>query len=126
MSVPSDLHYTPQHEWLKVEGDEATVGITAHAAGELGDIVFVSLPEAGAAYAKGDEFGSIESVKAVEGLFMPVSGEVTAVNEGLSDAPETINEDPWGEGWICKIRLSHPEQIAELLSATAYAQLTQG
>jgi glycine cleavage system H protein len=125
MSVPVELHYTPQHEWLKVEGDEATIGITAHAAGELGDVVFVSLPEPGTPFARGAEFGSIESVKAVEGVFMPVSGEIVAVNEALAEAPEKVNEDPWGEGWIIRIRITEPDQIGELLGAAAYSQLIQ-
>ncbi len=126
MSVPSDLHYTAEHEWLKAEGDEGVVGITAHAAGELGDIVFISLPEVGATFAKGDEFGSIESVKAVEGLFAPVTGEIVAVNGALEDAPETVNEDPYGEGWICRFKLAKPEEVGEMLSAADYEPLTQG
>ena len=106
MPVPEDLQYTKSHEWVRVEGDTATVGITDHAQDELGDVVFVELPEQGATLESGDSFGAVESVKAVSDLYAPVGGEVVEVNDALEDSPEKINEDPYGEGWILKLRTS--------------------
>jgi glycine cleavage system H protein len=120
--VPTDLRYTKDHEWVRVDGDEATVGITEYAAGQLGDIVFVELPETGATFDAGDSFGTVESVKAVSDLYTPVGGEVVEVNEALSDSPEKINEDPYGEGWIVKIQVSGE---ADLLSASDYEQFLE-
>lgn len=120
MAYPSELKYTEEHEWVKVEGDTAVVGITSHAAEELGDIVFVDMPEAGETVSKGSAFGTIESVKTVADLFAPVSGEVVEVNEALQDAPETVSEAPYGEGWIIKIRMSDPSELEDLLSAEDY------
>ena len=117
MSVPGELQYTRSHEWVRLEGDTATVGITDHAQEELGDVVFVELPQAGDSFDEGDSFGTVESVKAVSDLYAPVGGEVVEVNEALEDSPEKINEDPYGEGWIVKLRTSGD---ASLLSADEY------
>jgi glycine cleavage system H protein len=117
---PADLRYTKEHEWVRVEGEFGTVGITNHAQEELGDIVYVDLPKVGSAAAKGQTFGSVESVKAVSDIFAPVSGEIVAINELLATAPEKINEDPHGEAWLVKIKLSAPEEIKQLLSAEDY------
>ncbi|CAN5657169.1 glycine cleavage system protein GcvH [soil metagenome] len=122
MSVPGDLQYTKSHEWVRVEGDVATVGITDHAQDELGDVVFVEMPEQGATLAAGDSFGAVESVKAVSDLYAPVGGEVVEVNGALEDSPEKINEDPYGEGWILKLRTSDE---ADLLSAADYEKLLE-
>ena len=122
MAVPGDLQYTKSHEWVRVEGDVATVGITDHAQDELGDVVFVELPEQGATLAAGDSFGAVESVKAVSDLYAPVSGEVVEVNSALEDSPEKINEDPYGEGWILKLQVSDQ---ADLLSAADYEKLLE-
>ena len=117
MSVPGDLQYTKTHEWVRREGDTATVGITDHAQDELGDVVFIELPEEGASFGAGDAFGTIESVKAVSDLYSPVGGEVVEVNEALNDAPEKVNEDPYGEGWFIRLRVSGE---GNLLSAEEY------
>ena len=122
MSVPGDLQYTKSHEWVRVEGDVATVGITEHAQDELGDVVFVELPEQGATLEAGDSFGAVESVKAVSDLYAPVGGEVVEVNGALEDSPEKINEDPYGEGWILKLQTSDQ---ADLLSAAEYEKLLE-
>jgi glycine cleavage system H protein len=122
LSVPEELQYTRSHEWVRTEGDTATIGITDHAQDELGDIVFVELPETGANFDAGDSFGTVESVKAVSDLYTPVGGEVVEVNEALSDSPEKINEDPYGEGWIIKIQVSGE---ADLLSASDYEQFLE-
>ncbi len=123
MSVPEELQYTRSHEWVRTEGDTATVGITDYAQDELGDIVFVELPEVGATFDAGDSFGTVESVKAVSDLYAPVGGEVVEVNEALDDSPEKINEDPYGEGWIIKLRVS--DESSGLLSASDYEQLLE-
>ena len=120
MSVPGDLQYTKTHEWVRREGDTATVGITDHAQDELGDVVFIELPEEGASFGAGDAFGTIESVKAVSDLYAPVGGEVVEVNEALNDAPEKVNEDPYGEGWIIRLRVSGE---GNLLSAEEYEKV---
>ena len=122
MSVPEELQYTKSHEWVRTEDDTATIGITDHAQDELGDVVFVELPEAGTTFDAGDSFGTVESVKAVSDLYAPVGGEVVEVNEALDDAPEKINEDPYGEGWIIKLRVSNE---ADLLSASDYEQFLE-
>ena len=122
MSVPEELQYTRSHEWIRTEGDTATIGITDHAQDELGDIVFVELPETGATFDAGDSFGTVESVKAVSDLYTPVGGEVVEANEALSESPEKINEDPYGEGWIVKIQVSGE---ADLLSASDYEQFLE-
>ena len=123
MSVPEELQYTRSHEWVRTEGDNATIGITDHAQDELGDVVFVELPEVGATLDAGDPFGTVESVKAVSDLYTPVGGEVVEVNEALNGQPEKINEDPYGEGWIVKLRVSDDD--AGLLSASDYEQLLE-
>ena len=122
MNVPEELQYTRSHEWVRTEDDTATIGITDHAQDELGDIVFFELPETGATFDAGDSFGTVESVKAVSDLYTPVGGEVVEVNEALSDSPEKINEDPYGEGWIVKIQVSGE---ADLLSASDYEQFLE-
>jgi glycine cleavage system H protein len=122
LSVPEELQYTRSHEWVRTEGDTATIGITDHAQDELGDIVFVELPEEGASFDAGDSFGPVESVKAVSDLYTPVGGEVVEVNDALNDSPEKINEDPYGEGWIVKIQVSGE---ADLLSASDYEQFLE-
>ncbi len=122
MSVPGDLQYTKSHEWVRTEGETATVGITEHAQDELGDVVFVELPDEGATFDAGDSFGTVESVKAVSDLYAPVGGEVVEVNTALNDAPEKINEDPYGEGWIVKLRTSGE---ADLLSAEEYEKVLE-
>ena len=121
--VPGDLRYTKEHEWVRVDGDEATVGITQYAADQLGDIVFVELPDAGRALDQFATFGVVESVKAVSDLFAPVGGEVTAANDALTGQPELVNSDPYGGGWMVRVRLSDPAQLDGLLDAAAYEQL---
>jgi len=123
VSIPENLQYTKEHEWLSVADGIATVGITAFAAESLGDIVFVQLPEAGSTVTAGEVFGEVESTKSVSELYAPVSGEVVEVNEATSDRPEVINEDPYTEGWLLKVRLTG--DVPELLDAAAYAALTQ-
>lgn len=120
MNVPENLKYTEEHEWISVDGDIATIGITYYAQGELGDIVFVELPEVGFKAKQMEAFGTIEAVKAVSDMFAPVSGEVNAVNEKLTDEPEIINKDPYGEGWIIKIKLADPTELDSLLTAEDY------
>lgn len=122
MNYPSDLKYTKDHEWVKVEGDTAWVGITDYAQGELGDIVYVEIETQGETLAKEDVFGTIEAVKTVSDLFMPVSGEVIEVNGGLEDAPESINAAPY-ENWMIKIKISDSAELDELLTAEAYAEM---
>jgi glycine cleavage system H protein len=121
--VPTDLRYTKDHEWVRLEGDEATVGITQYAAEQLGDIVFVELPEVGRNLEQFAAFGVVESVKAVSDLFAPVTGDVTAVNDALTASPELVNSDPYGEGWMLKVRPSDASQLDELLDAAAYDAL---
>lgn len=123
MNFPENLKYTKEHEWVLVEGDEATVGVTEFAQSELGDIVFVEIETEGESLDKDEVFGTIEAVKTVSDLFMPVSGEVTTVNVGLQDNPEAVNEDPYGAGWMVKIRLSDASELDDLLDAEAYKAL---
>jgi glycine cleavage system H protein len=120
LSVPEDLQYTRSHEWVRMEGDTATVGITDHAQDELGDVVFVELPEEGDTFDAGESFGTVESVKVVSDLYAPVGGEVVEVNSTLEDAPENINEDPYGEGWIVKLRTADE---VDLLSPEEYEKV---
>ncbi len=119
-NYPEEFRYTKEHEWVKMEGDTGLVGITDHAQKELGDIVYVDLPKVGAKVEKGKSLGSVESVKAVSDIYSPVSGEVTAINETLTSTPEKLNEDPHGAAWLVKVRLSDPEEIKQLLSASDY------
>lgn len=121
--VPTDLRYTKDHEWIRVDGDVATVGITAYAAEQLGDIVFVELPAVGSAVEQFATFGVVESVKAVSDLFAPVAGTVTETNEGLASQPELVNSDPFGGGWMVRLRVAEAAQLGELLDATAYDAL---
>jgi glycine cleavage system H protein len=123
MHIPEDLKYTKDHEWAKIDGDIATIGITDYAQSELGDIVFVELPEKGLTTSQGESFGTIEAVKAVSDLFSPLSGEVAEVNSDLADNPEKINEDPYGKGWIIKIKLSDKTEVDSLLDKSAYEEL---
>jgi glycine cleavage system H protein len=118
----STVYFTQDHEWVAVEGEIGTVGITQHAQEQLGDIVFVELPEVGASHSQGDEVGTVESVKAASELYAPVSGEVTEVNGELGDEPAKVNEDPTGEGWMYKVRLSATSELNELMDADAYSK----
>jgi glycine cleavage system H protein len=122
LAIPEELQYTKTHEWVRREDDVATVGITEHAQDELGDVVFIELPEKGASFGAGDAFGTVESVKAVSDLYAPVGGEVVEVNEALNDAPEKINEEPYGDGWIIRLRIS---EEADLLSAEEYEKVLE-
>jgi glycine cleavage system H protein len=117
---PADLKYTKEHEWVRVEGDTGTIGITDHAQQELGDIVFVDLPKPGAHVAQGKPLGSVESVKAVSDIYSPVTGEVVEINEALAEAPEKINSDPHGEAWLVKIRMTAPRELDPLMAAADY------
>jgi glycine cleavage system H protein len=120
MSYPDNFRYTKEHEWILVEGDTGTIGITNHAQKELGDIVYVDLPKPGAAVEAGKALGSVESVKAVSDIYSPVSGEVVAVNDLLASAPEKLNEDPHGAAWLVKIRLANPAELDGLMTAADY------
>ena len=122
--VPEDLRYTKDHEWVRLEGDTATVGVTDFAANQLGDVVFVDLPQAGKSVEQFATFGVVESVKAVSDLYAPLSGEVVEVNPGLASKPELVNSDPFGEGWMIRVRVTNAGQVGELLDAAAYEQLT--
>jgi glycine cleavage system H protein len=123
MAVPAELRYTKDHEWVRVDGDEATVGITAYAADQLGDIVFVELPETGRSLTQFAAFGVVESVKAVSDLFAPVTGEVAGTNDALTGSPELVNSDPYGEGWMVRLKVTAPAELDELLDAAAYDAL---
>lgn len=119
-NVPEGLYYSKDHEWLRVEGETGTVGITDHAQNSLGDVVYVELPKTGETFAAHDTFGSVESVKAVSELFLPIAGEVTEVNESLADEPEKVNTDPYGDGWMLRVKLSNRGEVDSLLSAAEY------
>ncbi len=123
MNFPDDLTYTKDHEWIKLDGDIGIVGITEYAQGELGDIVFVELPKPGKQITQGESFGTIEAVKAVSDLYAPVSGEVTEVNPNLEKTPEVINADPYGGGWMIKMRLKEKSQMKNLLDTKRYREL---
>ncbi len=120
MNIPADLKYTKDHEWIRIEGDEAVVGITAFAQGELGDIVFVDIGTEGQEVERHAVFGTVEAVKTVSDLFMPVSGTVSLVNPGLADDPAAVNKDPYGAGWMVRIRITDKSHVADLLSADQY------
>ncbi len=126
MNVPAELKYTKDHEWIKIEGDIATVGITDFAQGELGDIVYVEVETLDETLEADAVFGTVEAVKTVSDLFMPIAGEVIAFNETLEDTPEKVNEDPYGAGWMIKVKLSDTSAIENLLDATAYTSLVTG
>ena len=123
MNVPAELKYTKDHEWIKVEGDTVTIGITDFAQGELGDIVYVEVETEGETLANEEVFGTVEAVKTVSDLFMPVSGEVTEFNEAIESAPESVNNDPYGDGWMIKVKLSDASELDALLTADQYKEL---
>ncbi|MBN1937662.1 MAG: glycine cleavage system protein GcvH [Anaerolineae bacterium] len=125
MKYDPNCHYNESHEWIRVKGDEAVIGISDYAQSELNDVVYVELPEVGDALEKGEEFGSVESVKAASELYTPASGEVIAVNEALQDTPELINHDPFGKGWMIRIKLIAPDEIKDLLDVKAYQSLCE-
>ena len=123
MNIPENLKYSQDHEWLKVDGEFAFVGISAHAANELGDIVFLDIPSVGETLDKDEVFGSIEAVKTVADLLLPVGGEIVEFNEALEGEPALVNSDPYGEGWIVKIKMTDPAQVNELMDAAAYTTM---
>lgn len=125
MEYPDDLKYSKEHEWVKVKGDIATVGITDYAQGELGDVVFVELPEVGDSYSQNDSFGTIEAVKAVSEMYVPVSGEIIEINEALEDEAGLVNSSPYGDGWMIKIRMADPSELNELMDAKAYQEMVE-
>ncbi|HEU5329276.1 MAG TPA: glycine cleavage system protein GcvH [Thermomicrobiales bacterium] len=125
MELPDDRRYTKEHEWVKVDGDVATVGITEFAQSELGDVTYIETPAVGAHLAKGDAFGVVESVKAVSDVYAPVSGEVVAVNSALADAPETVNASPYDGAWMIKLRVANPAELDDLLDAAGYEQVVR-
>jgi len=124
-NIPEDLQYSKDHEWVRVDGDVGTIGITDHAQNSLGDVVYVEVPKAGETFSAHESFGSVESVKAVSELFTPVSGEVVEVNETLHDEPEKVNTDPYGEGWMIRIKMSHPGEVDSMLTAVEYEDFTK-
>ncbi len=126
MSIPEQLKYTKEHEWLKVEDNVATIGITDWAQGELGDIVFMELPAEGDQFDQGQSFGTIEAVKAVSDIYAPISGKIVVVNAALEDDPMAINRDPYGDGWMIKIEIADPSELGNLLDARAYGELVGG
>ncbi len=123
MNIPDDLKYTKDHEWLRIEGENGYIGITDFAQGELGDIVFIEIETAGETLKKEEVFGTIEAVKTVSDMFMPVGGEVLEVNPALEESPDVVNKDPYGKGWMIKIKVSNPTEIDDLLSAEKYKSL---
>ena len=123
MIIPAELKYSKEHEWLRVEGDTATIGITAFAQGELGDIIYVDIDTVGETIGKDEIFGTVEAVKTVSDLFMPISCEVLEFNEELKDKPELVNSDPYGEGWMVKVKINNADEIATLLDSAAYQAL---
>jgi glycine cleavage system H protein len=123
MSIPANLKYTKEHEWVSIDGDLATIGITHFAQGELGDIVYVEIETEGETLAKDEVFGSVEAVKTVSDLFMPLSGEIIEMNTELESNPEEVNSDPYGKGWMIKVKISNPEEVTDLLDAAAYSEL---
>lgn len=125
-NVPEDLHYSKDHEWVRVEGNIASIGITDYAQNSLGDVVYVELPKVGEDFAANESFGSVESVKAVSEVFSPVSGAVAEVNESLNDEPEKVNGDPYGDGWMIKVNMSSPGEVDSLLTAAEYEDFTKG
>jgi glycine cleavage system H protein len=124
-NVPDNLHYSKDHEWVRVEGGLAVIGITDHAQEQLGDVVYVELPKPGESFAANESFGSVESVKAVSEIFTPVSGEITEFNESLNDEPEKVNKDPYGDGWMIKVKMSAPGEVDSLLTAAEYEDFTK-
>jgi len=126
MNIPAELRYSSDHEWVRVEGTTATIGITEYAQDALGDVVFVEMPDAGSAVASGDSFGEVESTKSVSDIYAPVTGAVAVINDALESQPELLNSDPYGAGWICRIEISNPSELDGLMDAEAYRILTEG
>jgi glycine cleavage system H protein len=126
MNVPEDLRYSKDHEWARREGDQVRIGVTDYAQDALGDVVFVQVPDVGTAVALGDSFSEVESTKSVSDIYAPVTGTIVEVNAELADAPQRLNEDPYGEGWLCVITLDDPSQLDELMDAAAYRALIEG
>jgi len=124
-NVPDNLHYSKDHEWVRVENGVAIVGITDHAQEQLGDVVYVELPKAGESFSANESFGSVESVKAVSEIFTPISGEIAEVNESLTDEPEKVNKDPYGEGWMIKVKMGTPGEVDSLLTGAEYEDFTK-
>ena len=124
-NIPDDLHYSKDHEWVRVDGNVAVIGITDYAQDSLGDVVYVELPKAGDEFAANESFGSVESVKAVSEVFCPVSGEVVGINDSLNDAPEKVNQDPYGEGWMIRVAMSNPGEVDSMLTAAEYEDFTK-
>jgi len=124
-NVPEDLHYSKDHEWVKVEGDVAVIGITDYAQDSLGDVVYVELPKPGDVFSTNESFGSVESVKAVSEVFTPIAGEVVAINESLADEPETVNSDPYAAGWMIRLKMSNPGEVDSMLTAAEYEDFTK-
>ena len=124
-NILDDLHYSKDHEWVRVDGNVAVVGITDYAQDSLGDVVYVELPKPGEKFAANESFGSVESVKAVSEVFCPVSGEIVGVNDSLNDAPEKVNEDPYGEGWMIRVAMSYPGEVDSMLTAAEYEDFTK-
>ncbi|MEO8511057.1 MAG: glycine cleavage system protein GcvH [Chloroflexota bacterium] len=124
--VPEELRYSKEHEWVRLDGTSATIGITSYAADELGDIVFVELPEVGSSLSQLSSFGVVESVKAVSDLYAPLSGTVVEINDALNESPELLNSDAFGDGWILRVELSAPDEVETLLDAAGYRELTEG
>lgn len=126
LNLPEDVRYTDDHEWAKKNGDVVRMGVSDYAQDQLGDIVFVELPEVGSSFDKGDEFGTVESVKAVSELYMPIGGEVTAINEALADEPELVNSDPYNGGWMIEIKASDPAELEAMKSKADYLEMLKG
>ena len=126
MNIPADLRYSSDHEWIRQDGNTVTIGITAFAQDSLGDVVFVEAPEAASVVTAGDSFTEVESTKSVSDIYAPVSGTIVAVNDKLDDAPELLNSDPYGDGWLCSIEMSDPSQLEGLMDADGYRALTEG
>ena len=124
-NIPDDLHYSKDHEWVRVDGNVAIVGITDYAQDSLGDVVYVELPKVGDDFAANESFGSVESVKAVSEVFSPVSGEIVGTNETLVDTPEKVNQDPYGEGWMIRVQMSNPGEVDSMLTAAEYEDFTK-
>ena len=124
-NVPDNLHYSKDHEWVRVDEGTAIIGITDHAQEQLGDVVYVELPKPGESFAAHESFGSVESVKAVSEIFTPISGEITEVNESLTDEPEKVNKDPYGDGWMIKVKMNSPGEVDSLLTAAEYEDFTK-
>lgn len=126
MNVPEHLSYSTDHEWIRIDANRITLGITDYAQDALGDVVFVDVPDTGTSVSKGDTFSEVESTKSVSDIFSPVTGTIVEVNADLADAPERLNDDPYGEGWMCVIELADPSELDELMDAAAYTELVEG